>query len=128
MTADNAVMVDGTAYRPFASNLIEISAQVRVNGTTIDSVLDTGSPITVMRESCWRCVTHDNKLCKFPFNVSSCTVDGEMEVRGMCNLQFDFWNDSGIVTVVVVADTSSSNNCLLGLNAVNAWPAMKRII
>ena len=128
LSPQGAIVVDGTAYRPFAHNLIEIAAQSRVNGTTLDTVLDTGSPITVMRESCWRYVARDVKLVKVPFSVSSCAVDGEMVVHGMCNLQFDFWSQTGVVTVIVVNDASCSNNCLLGLNAVRAWPAMNRVV
>ena len=81
-----------------------------------------------MKESCWRNLSSDGRLEKVPFNVSSCTADGEMEVRGMCNMRFDFWDQSGLVTVIVVSDSSCSNNCLLGLNAVRAWPAMNHVV
>ena len=128
LSPQGTIVVDGTAYRPFAHHLIEIAAQVRVNGTTLDTVLDTGSPITVMRESCWRFVAGDVKLVEVPFSVSSCTSDGAMKAQGMCNLKFNFGRQSSVATVIVVSDASCSNNCILGLNALCVWPAMNRIV
>ena len=129
LSAESTVTVGEQVYRPFARKLIQIDAQIKVNGQTVDAVMDTGSPVTLMRESCWRCIKRSDELAKVPFDVKGCSDGSYMNVLGMCNLPFEFYTkQAGVVTVIVVSDNSSSNNLLLGLNAIEEWPAMKHIV
>ena len=113
---------------PLDEKLSEVVANVELNGVKVAATFDTGSAITIIRESLWKRVARtSDKLRPLPFQVNSCAVEGRLKTRGTANCRIKCHGFSADIAVVVVADSDLAKQCLLGLNVVRKWPAMNEI-
>ena len=119
---------DTKAKNPLDPEMLEVIANVELNGVGVKATFDTGSALTLIRESLWKRIARQGDVLKrTAFTVSSCAEGGVLDTKGSvdCNIRCHGFQQT--IAVVVLADRSLKKDCLLGLNVVRNWPAMNAI-
>ena len=126
----------GTTRVPLIdSGCQEIALKVKTNGTSTRAILDTGSPVTVISHRLYEKLAKEfeddgkrvsSTLRKSKIKLFSCEKDQAVATTGECEIRLEH-DDFQCVTQVIVA-SGLAHDCLIGMNILVRWPAMKEAI
>jgi hypothetical protein len=107
-------------------DVIELLGWCYLNGVLAQFQLDSGSAVTLISEDLWKTVSNGLDIIRpLSFEVFSCDKS-KVHILGSATCLFEVRGFTCFINVIITK--SLSRQCIIGMDTINQWPILKKLI